>query len=76
MCFLTDQWESRHLSGETIGIGLGGRAWKVSARRLLGGLGLPALGSDLGSVIVSAGFRFSANRSKPEMCIKGGKMCR
>lgn len=75
-----DEWESRDLSGETIGICLGGRACKESAKRLVGGLGLSAFVSDLGSVIVSAGLgvtvTFSADRSKPEMCIKGGKMCR
>lgn len=58
--------ESRDLSGETIGIGLGAEACKVPVRRLEGGLGLSALGS----VIVSAGLRvtvrFSANGSKPE----------
>lgn len=60
--------ESRDLSGETIGICLGAEACNVSVRRLEGGLGLSALGSD----IVSAGLRvtvtFSANGSKPEMC--------
>lgn len=82
MCFFKkiDERESRDLSGETIGICLGGRACKESARRLVGGLGLSAFVADLGSVIVSAGLgvtvTFSADRSKPEMCITGGKMCR
>lgn len=60
--------ESRDLSGETIGICLGAEACSASVRRLEGGLGLSALGSD----IVSAGLRvtvtFSANGTKSEMC--------
>lgn len=55
-----------YLSGETIGICVGGRAWRVLVGRLVGGFGLSGLPSVVGSVIVWSGLevtlRFSANR--------------
>lgn len=56
-----------YLSGETIGICVGGIACSLSVGRLVGGLGLSGLLSVLVSVIVSscleAALRLSANRS-------------
>lgn len=56
-----------YLSGETIGMCVGGIACSVLVGRLVGGLGLSGLFSTLVSVIVSSGLevvlRFSANRS-------------
>lgn len=60
--------ERRDLSGETIGICVGGIVCRVSVSRLVGGLGRSGFLSVLVSVIVSSGlevaFRFSANRTK------------
>ena len=56
-----------YLSGETIGICVGGRACSVLVGRLVGGLGLSVFLSVLVSVIVSSclevALRFSAQRS-------------
>lgn len=59
--------ESRDLSGETIGICLGAEACNVSVRRLEGGLGLSALGSDIVSAGLTVTVTFSANGSQPEI---------
>lgn len=56
-----------YLSGETIGMCVGGTVCSVSVSRLVGGLGLSGLLSILDSVVVSSGLevtlRFSENRS-------------
>lgn len=44
-----------YLSGETIGMCVGSMACRVSVAKLVGGLGLSGLLSELGSVVVSSG---------------------
>lgn len=67
--------ERRDLSGETIGIFVGGIVCSVSVSRLVGGLGRSGFLSVLVSVIVSSGlevaFKFSANRTKTRNCFYG-----